>query len=974
MAEFIPGQRWINDAQLHMGLGTVLGTDLRTVTVLFMATGETFVYAKESVPLTRVRFAPGDHIVTLEGVSMEVEGVAEREALIIYSARDANGRLHEVEESRLDNQIQLNRPTERLFNGLVDRDPWFELRYQTRLLSTAMATDPLRGLIGGRISLIPHQLYIANEVSNRHAPRVLLADEVGLGKTIEAGMVIHHQLVTERVGRVLIVVPESLVHQWLVEMLRRFNLHFRIFDAERIESLTAGGESGDGEDAGDTLAQNPFHSVQLALCSLEFLCSDPKTYRQCCAAGWDMLVMDEAHHLEWSEDDPGFEYQLMENLARGIPGILLLTATPEQLGRSSHFARLRLLDPHRFPDFGQFLADEEDYGPVANAVDAILTAAGGVGAGALEEVRRRLGAEFADDIERIGKSSTDPDTLREARDRVLGALVDRHGTGRVLFRNTRSAVHGFPGREVHHYPLPLPDAYAEAFIQIAGSELSEMQLLLCPELLYQAITESPDWTGVDPRVEALADILQKHRREKILVIAASADTALDLAEWLRVAKGIGAAVFHEGMSLLERDRAAAWFADRETNTGAHVLICSEIGSEGRNFQFAHHLVLFDLPLNPDLLEQRIGRLDRIGQTRTIHLHVMFMQDTAQEVMYHWYHEGLNAFARTCPVGHAVFARMREEITRVLHDPARRYQDLVAESAAHYRELSEALQQGRDRLLEYNSCRPGVAEHLCRLSLSHDRNSTLKDYMETVFDCFGVDHEFHSEGCYAINPGAHTTLPLPTLPDEGMTVTYERATALSFEDVNYLTWDHPLVTDAMDMILGGELGNTSVIAVPLEGVEPGVILLEAIFVLESASSETLRSNRYLPPTTIRTLIDQHGKRHDHLPSHRTLESPGRQLRPELVRKLLSTRHKLLRKMVAASERLAGQLAPELLARAVENGRAVLSREIERLEALASVNPNVRQEEIDHLHSQLADLTDRLESSSLRFDALRVIVAT
>ena len=974
MAEFIPGQRWINDAQLHMGLGTVLGTDQRTVTVLFMATGETFVYAKESVPLTRVRFAPGDHIVTQEGISMEVEDVAEKRAIIIYSARDAQGQLHEVEESRLDNQIQLNRPTERLFNGLVDRDPWFELRYQTRLLSTAMATDPLRGLIGGRVSLIPHQLYIANEVANRHAPRVMLADEVGLGKTIEAGMIIHHQLVTERVRRVLIVVPESLVHQWLVEMLRRFNLHFRIFDAERMESLTAGGEAGNGERVDGAGGQNPFESVQLALCSLEFLCTDPGTYRQCCAAGWDMLVVDEAHHLEWSEDDPGFEYRLIENLARDIPGILLLTATPEQLGRSSHFARLRLLDPHRFPDYRRFLAEEADYEPVADAVEAILSRDGGISAAALEEVHGRLGGEFAEDIECMGKSSADPEKRREARERVLGALVDRHGTGRVLFRNTRSAVHGFPGREVHHYPLPLPDAYAEAFVQITGGVLSEMQLLLCPELLYQAITESPDWTGVDPRVEALADILQRHRREKVLVIAASADTALDLAEWLRVAKGIGAAVFHEGMSLLERDRVAAWFGDRETGSGARVLICSEIGSEGRNFQFVQHLVLFDLPLNPDLLEQRIGRLDRIGQTRTIHLHVMYMQDTAQEVMYHWYQEGLNAFARTCPVGHAVFARVREEITRVLHDPARRYQGLVAESAAQYRELTAALQKGRDRLLEYNSCRPGAAEHLCQLSRSHDRNSTLQGYMETVFDCIGVDHEIHSEDCYAINPGAHMTLPLPALPDEGMTVTYDRATALGFEDVNYLTWDHPLVTGAMDVILGGELGNTSVIAVPVEGVEPGVILLESIFVLESASSETLRSSQYLPPTAIRTLIDQHGRRHDRLPSHRTLDSPGKKLRPELVRKILSTRHKLLRKMVAASEKLARRLAPELLARAVENGRAVLSLEIGRLEALACVNPNVRQEEIDHLHRQLSDLTERLESSSLRFDALRVIVAT
>ena len=512
MAEFIPGQRWINDAQLQMGLGTVVSTDFRTVTIIFMATEETFVYAKESVPLTRVRFSPGDHIVDDAGVSLEVEQVAEQDGLYTYHARDAHGEARVVAENRLNNHIELSRPTERLFNGQVDRESWFDLRYQTRLLSSAMAEDPLRGLIGGRVSLIPHQLYIANEVANRYAPRVLLADEVGLGKTIEAGMVIHHQLVTESARRVLIVVPESLVHQWLVEMLRRFNLHFRIFDADRIADLSAVGEFDDDETIAETRAQNPFHSTQLALCSLEFLCSDPATYKQCCNAEWDLLVIDEAHHLEWSEEDPGFEYQLVENLARRIPGILLLTATPEQLGRSSHFARLRLLDPDRFPDYERFIAEESDYKPVAAAVDSILAAPGAVSGEAVEEVRRRLGPGFSDQIDRLARSGVDAEARQEAREQVLDALVDRHGTGRVLFRNTRSAVKGFPAREVHHYPLSLPDVYAEAFSQLAGAELSEMQLLLCPELLYQAISDAPEWTTVDPRVGALAEILRKQRR------------------------------------------------------------------------------------------------------------------------------------------------------------------------------------------------------------------------------------------------------------------------------------------------------------------------------------------------------------------------------------------------------------------------------------------------------------------------------
>src|SRR5690606_2451823 len=123
----------------------------------------------------------------------------------------------------------------------------------------------------------------------------------------------------------------------------------------------------------------------------------------------------------------------------------------------------------------------------------------------------------------------------------------------------------------------------------------------------------------------LADWLKEHRRQKVLVICADAETAQTLEDYLRLRKGLLTAVFHEGLSLIERDRAAAYFADMEE--GAQVLICSEIGSEGRNFQFAHDLVMFDLPLNPDLLEQRIGRLDRIGQTEEVNIHVPYYTDS-----------------------------------------------------------------------------------------------------------------------------------------------------------------------------------------------------------------------------------------------------------------------------------------------------------------------------------------------------------
>ncbi len=987
MQEFVPGQRWINDAQLHMGLGSVLKTDFRTVTVIFLATGETFVYSKESVPLTRVRFVVGDHIITHEDIALEVTDVSEHQGLITYSGRDQSGQIHQLDESLLSYFIQLNRPSERLFNGQIDRDTWFELRYQTRKLQTQLAYNPLRGLIGGRVSLIPHQLYIAHTVANRYAPRVLLADEVGLGKTIEAGMILHQQLVTERARRVLIVVPESLVHQWLVEMLRRFNLMFKIFDAERYASLI---EINDDEIDDESVKQaesksdvrtdevlNPFQTEQLVLCSIEFLSSQPDIFKQCRDGEWDLMVVDEAHHLQWSEQDPGFEYQLIDQLAQKTKGVLLLTATPEQLGKSSHYARLRLLDPVRFPSYAEFVEEEARYKPIADVMESLLGDAT-IDEKLIKNIQRILGKDQANDqLEKL-KSKTDKSTdsdpnYEQDRESLVQMLLDRHGTGRVLFRNTRNTVQGFPDRVVTAYPLEAPEAYTDLLESFEDRPLSEAQLLLCPELLFQAADEwGENWKNIDPRVDQLAKILKSISPKKALVITASADTVLDLAEVLRVKQGIDAAVFHEGMSLLERDRAAAWFADQES--GTQVLICSEIGSEGRNFQFAHNLVLFDLPLNPDLLEQRIGRLDRIGQNQTIHIHVVYLENTAQQILFDWYHHGLDAFQKTCPTGYQVFTQLEHDVLDRLHQPNKDYSQLIEATAALHNQHTEALQKGRDRLLEYNSCRPLVANQIKADSLEQDNSSQLQSYMETVFDCFGVDYEIHSEGCYAINVGTHMLAPFPHLPEDGMTITYDREIALTFEDVDYLSWDHPLVTSAMELVQTGELGNTAVAAVPIPDVKRGTIVLESIFILETASSSQTHSDRYLPPTTIRVMIDQMGKRLDQHPSYRTMDNKGEKLKRDMAKRIIKTKESLLRKMVEASEKYAQKLAPKILDAAREKSTTTLSTEIERLKALHAVNPNVRQVEIDYYKNQLAVINQKLDDSRLRLDAIRVIVAT
>jgi len=950
--DFILGQRCISNAELEMGLGTVMAIDERTVSIVFVATGATRTYSRQTAPLSRVVFTIGDSIRHHDGTEIVVTATSEEQGLVAYCGTDEKGNRIELSESELDSFIQLNRPSERLFNNQVDPDKWFELRYQTLQQQNRLAHTDLFGLTGCRTSLIPHQLYIAHEVANRYAPRVLLADEVGLGKTIEAGLVLHHQLLTGRARRVLIVVPESLVHQWLVEMLRRFNLHFRIFDEERCYVSTD-----------EEMSDNLFHSEQLALCSAEFLMQNPGIHEQAVAGEWDLLVVDEAHHLAWSPDHASDEYRMIEQLARETRGVLLLTATPEQLGKQSHFARLRLLDPDRFPDFEQFLEEEKNYRPLARTIEDLINDK------ALTEADQELIHSTFNEgdnqflLEQLEAAGKDDQAGTEARTELVEHLLDRHGTGRVLYRNTRSAIKGFPKRIVRPAPLPLPEIYR-------NNDDNDIAARLSPELSHINSSGKADWAQQDPRIDWLIRALEKLQPARVLVITASRGTVADIAHHLKRHSGLHAAVFHEGLSIVERDRAAAYFADEEA--GSQVLLCSEIGSEGRNFQFAHHLILFDLPLNPDLLEQRIGRLDRIGQSSTIHIHVPYLQDSAQSVLFHWYHECLNAFEQTCPAGHSVFVHVENELINALRQPDKKTTNLFKNTKKLYRKLTADLHAGRDRLLEYNSCRQNLAEELKHRAEQADQINPLAGYMSQVFDSLSIDSEIHSENCLIIRPTDEMVSQLPGLPDDGMTITFNRQTALSFEDAQYLTWEHPLVRTAMEMISSSEMGNTAMTAISKTHIISGSMLLECIFSLEVPPITRLQSDRYLPPTNIRVLIDEQGNDHQQDLTHPYIEEHRVHVPAKMANKIIRAKGQELRHLLSLCENIAEQQTPRILRQAHQRSGEILMREINRLKALKQINPNIRDEEIAFFEQQLAALNEVLDAASLRLDSLRVVI--
>ena len=964
---FTLGQRWISDTESELGLGTVVAIDSRMVTVLFPATGENRLYARNDSPITRVIFNPGDTITSHEGWQLDVDEVKTDNGVVSYigTRTDTGETGVQMREVMLDSKLVFGKPQDRLFAGQLDRMDRFALRFRARKYQSEQYRLATSGLRGMRTNLIPHQLHIAHDVGRRHAPRVLLADEVGLGKTIEAGMIVHQQLLAGRADRVLIVVPETLQHQWLVEMLRRFNLRFALFDDARYAEAQLDSD-------------NPFETEQLIICSLDFVRRNKQRLEKLADAEWDLMIVDEAHHLVWSEDAPSREYQVIEQLAERIPGVLLLTATPEQLGLESHFARLRLLDPNRFHDFALFEEEQKHFRPIADAV-TLLLADNVIGNDELNLLNDLMGEQDIEPL--LQTANSDREGKLDARKELISMLMDRHGTSRVLFRNTRSGVKGFPKRELHQIRLPLPTQYQTA-IKVSGimsarkSADERARDMLYPEQIYQEFEgDSGTWWNFDPRVEWLMGYLTSHRDQKVLVICAKAATALQLEQVLREREGIRAAVFHEGLSIIERDRAAAWFASEED--GAQVLLCSEIGSEGRNFQFASQMVMFDLPFNPALLEQRIGRLDRIGQTHDIQIHVPYLEKTAQSVLVQWYHEGLDAFEHTCPTGRTLYDSVYAQLIEYLAAPEnpQGLDEFIRDCRKQHEQLRSQLEQGRDRLLELNSNGGEKAQALADLISEQDNDVELVNFALNLFDIVGINQEDRSDNLIVLTPGDHMLVPdFPGLPEDGCTITFDRNQALSREDAQYVSWEHPIIRNGLDLILSGDTGSCAISLLKNKALPVGTLLVEMIYVVEAQAPKHLQLTRFLPPTPLRMLVDRKG---NNLADKVEFESFNRQLNAvnrHTGSKLVNAVQQDVHEIIKLSEEQAGVEARKLIDAARSEANEKLSAELSRLEALGAVNPNIRQDEIDALESNREQVLANLDQAGWRLDALRLIVVT
>lgn len=522
------------------------------------------------------------------------------------------------------------------------------LRYVTLLskIKNETAGGFLSSLASGIIPL-PHQLHVLNRAMETNNIRYILADEVGLGKTIEAGMIIRELKSRGLVSRILVVCPTGLVTQWASEMQEKFHEKFQVIlpsDYDTIRRLT------DNDDVYGQFDQviSPMDSIKPIEKHAGWSEEKVEKYNEeriysIINSGWDLIIIDEAHRVAGSSGEVA-RYKLGNLLAQASPYLLLLSATPHN-GKTEPFLRLiRLLDADAFPNAKSIVREQvapylirtekreaiDNNGNLLfkNRITHLVTISW--------DERNNLQRELYEMVSSY-VSETYNKALRNRKKNMclifLLIIMQRMVTSSTaaiqqslerrlsVLKEQRTCVGNLKEEDLDE--LNIEDGVEEAIEAISldmDLEIEELQQIVF--LAKQAQFQNRD-AKVEPLIMEIDAILSADRSQKIIIFTEFVATQKYLQELL-VNIGYFVTILNGGMSIDERNAAM-----QEFKTSTSIFISTDAGGEGLNLQFANIIINYDLPWNPMKIEQRCGRVDRIGQQRDVHIYNFIVGETVE---------------------------------------------------------------------------------------------------------------------------------------------------------------------------------------------------------------------------------------------------------------------------------------------------------------------------------------------------------
>ncbi|MFX1355356.1 MAG: DEAD/DEAH box helicase [Promethearchaeota archaeon] len=674
------------------------------------------------IDLTHVIFTLNERIMTDLGSGViNSNDFLLHDGKISYEILFSNGNLSQVIESEIKSIY--HPPLKSLISRKrIDPPQNFLIKYWANLFHSYYTSYQIKCITNSRLSLMPHQINVAHRLSEEHFPRVILADEVGLGKTIEAGIFIKEMMARNLAERILIIVPASLVKQWVFEMSNKFNIEFTIYDGRKINELKRSGHY----KSYNTL-ENPFYYNNLIICSLQFA-RNPKYIDQLSRISWDIVIFDEAHHLRryllnqaTGSYRETLNYKLARNISNNTESLLLLTATPLQLHSFELFSMIDLIQREAFESFSDFEHFRKNM-PFINLLVANINQIEKLNNFEVKNTVRLL-----KNLNYVEKGKDTKEILNLIKDdkfkqNFIKRIEKDHTLWKFLIRNRKKNVFSeeLLNKRVVNTIVVNPskeelDVYNEIRLYLAkiynlsinegniglGFIITTLQKLLTSSKyaflkslekrleqikrykslsinLEQLKEEDPEYfelefeeeniendilnefkmnkkekfsldlinqeklltdfhkklllipydTKSNKLIELLTQIYEKNQAEKILIFTQFVDTLMHLRDIIKnQIKNSEVEIFYGGIDKDEKDKAVERF---RASSKFSILISTEIGGEGRNFQFCRVLVNYDLPWNPMKLEQRIGRLDRIGQeSREIYIYNFFLEGTIE---------------------------------------------------------------------------------------------------------------------------------------------------------------------------------------------------------------------------------------------------------------------------------------------------------------------------------------------------------